>query len=765
MQTLVDQPQQGMPLAWKPRFIRAELRSLGDQETLICSPSGESYRVQADATTVENLLRLCDGNMTFDNIVRLTSESTGFREIIETLIEDGCISIAEPQPDEYHWIRFGDHAIHAQRLYHTRLLIVGDPSLIDLIQQFNLTNQFADVDIVQRTDLEDVLAQTDTELTVMVVLCVQLDAPFLAWVDQQCEHYGIRWTQFHIEQGKGWLGPAVVPGQTANFDDLMKRRLCAAEYADVFHAMVAPLKNGDPYLPPTTALQWMLTIFFTDIERWVCDAPCQTLSAEVKADPITFQIASYPIMPLAERHLVDNLLISAPRDNMLLMNERSGLVRSWLKATHHPSLPQRIKTVQTKSAYTNRIYPWASDVVCGGSVFDDVEAALNAAIGEAVERYCGNHINIKALLRASYNDIVARGERAIDPEELALFSEMQYDTPGFPFIRFTRDLMVRWVQGYSLTTGEPVWLPASLVYVNWYVDEFASDAPTNSLPYAGIAAGPTLEAAIVSAIEELVERDSTMIWWLNQHALPAIQLNHELASLWEGGPTQQGQRAWLIHLDNEFGIPVMAGVLENVHDHLIAIGFAARPNPVWAAKKAWTEAATLQENSRDLLKPDGLIMKSIEWQEIRSDAVKPWRADRKYLDSYRSDFHDVDDLTAQQQVFLDPRARDMIRPWVDVAPTRRLDDLPCLPDRTITTYQQRIESRGFEIFYIDITSPDVAPSGLKAVRVIIPGLVPNNPAAFAPLGRGRVQQVPVTLNWRTTPRSEAELNYCPIPHA
>jgi ribosomal protein S12 methylthiotransferase accessory factor len=49
--------------------------------------------------------------------------------------------------------------------------------------------------------------------------------------------------------------------------------------------------------------------------------------------------------------------------------------------------------------------------------------------------------------------------------------------------------------------------------------------------------------------------------------------------------------------------------------------------------------------------------------------------------------------------------------------------------------------------------------------VLIPGLIPEFPAAFPHTGRGRAQQAAVRLGWQTTPLAEADLNLMPIPYA
>jgi hypothetical protein len=66
--------------------------------------------------------------------------------------------------------------------------------------------------------------------------------------------------------------------------------------------------------------------------------------------------------------------------------------------------------------------------------------------------------------------------------------------------------------------------------------------------------------------------------------------------------------------------------------------------------------------------------------------VKPFRADRRYLDDYRADLRDVVDLMCQLQIYLDPRAVECVRPWADVAEGRDIADIPSLPDGSLRTY-------------------------------------------------------------------------------
>lgn len=737
-----------------PYFTGAELRPFPDGATLVITSAGNLYRVEADPATVQQFLQVCDGTRPLADIVAATPDPTAFTEVLHMLIDDGTILPAVPQP--------GDGMSGA-----TPMLLLGDPALLTLARQIHGVAHTAALHVIPSADLGNALLMRSETRPLVVVLREQFDGQFFTWVDTLCAEREVPWVSFHLDQGQGWLGPLIVPGATANYHDLLVRRRCAADYEDVFAALLAPPFGASALRPSPSALTWMVSRFFAEITQWLNREECRLLSAELLADPVTLNTTLYPVLPLPDRQLQGALRISVPCDPQALISERAGIVLRLREIEHHPSIPAQLKTVQADVTNSGRHFKWANDIVCGGSAFGDSELARQSALGEAVERYSGNQLWNKPLRFATYDELLESGEYALDPERLVLYGATQYATPGFPFVPLSRTLRVHWVAGHSLTHDRPAWLPASMVYVNWYRAEFAHDPPTNNLAFPGIAAGPALDAAIASAIEEIVERDATMIWWMNRQPLPSLELPPDLAALWHGRPTELGQRAWLIYLPNEFDIPVMAGVVENTHEQLINIGFAARPTARQAGLKAWTEALTLQEGSRDLLAPDdqSQIRQSVERGEFFIDLFKPWRADRAYLDAYRPDFRDVNDLMCQQQVFLDPRAREVIRPWVDTPAVQKIEDLPALPDRSAATYQARIEARGYELFAIDLTAPDVAACGLRVVRVIIPGLVPNFPAAFPCLGNGRIQHAAVALGWRATPLPEDALNYFPLPHA
>jgi len=751
----------------RPRLIHVELRPLGEDGVLAIAPSGDMFEVACTPRSLGDLLKKCDGARGIDEIVDGSADPDGFREVIEALLEAGALSNAEAAPGAPAPLGAERLPGQPERLAETRAALLADRSLEEIIQRHGLASSFAVCHSLDRQSLLAKIPDMDPQRDIVVVTRDIFDRELLAAVDTCCREHGISWASCHLDRGKGWLGPVIVPGQTADYQDLIDRRMCCSDRDDLFEAEMAAPIFPDPDardLPNKQELLWMLSLFFLELERWRTDGSCQLFSTELEADPKTLSTTPYSFLPMPHRRLEGPFLTSDAMRPEALINHRSGAIVRSLDVVHHDSVPKSLTTIQAHVSNIARKYPCANDVIVGGSSFGDRDSSFYSSIGEAIERYCGNYIPGESLRRASYNQLMTAGEHAIDPDSLALFSETFYQTPGCPMAPFTRDMEALWVEGRSLTRNRPAWLPVSLVYVNWHT-ALTGEPLTNYYWFPGIAAGVNMEHALVSGLEEIVERDITMIWWMNRQRLPAMKATPELEALWDANSKAKGQRPWLIYLENEFDIPVMAGALENTIEGYFNIGFGCRPDPVEAARKAWTEALTLQEGSRDMDDPNGLLRTSVEEWGLIDVPYKPWRKDRRYLDDYRPDFRDVSDLLQQQQVNLDPRCLKRVREWVDTPRTRAFSEVPSLPDRSLQTIQDRIESRGYEIFYKDITTADVALTGLKAARVIVPGLVPNTSAAFPPLGGGRVLQAPVAMGWRDRPLAEADLNYAPLPHA
>lgn len=712
-----------------------ELHALGTGSSLITISNGDQFQVGLPASEVGDVFAACASGRQIDSLLSDPAVSR-YRALLDLLVNNDVLRPAPAASES------------------TEILLIGDSAMCTALAQHLPTWNCR----VKAGTSVATTAYLDAG-TVVIWASSRSDAAVGLELNARFAESGTRWIPVELRNCRLYVGPTIKPGRACDYDDLTLRRRAAARDVDLYEATSNPPVFTT--LPRMTAeLDWALGAAAAGIEQWLTERPTVVGHGVLDVDLIRLTTCLHPLLPLPHK------TVERPqRMPMALVDSEQGIVLRTRPIVHSRSVPTSLTTVQSDVACMERIYPWPNNTTCQGSTFGAPAEARDAAIGEAVERYCANLLETLPRIFTSYDELTKSGEYALDPSRLVLFSERQYDAPGFPCQRFTRDLKVSWIPGQSLTNGRPIYVPASLVYVNYRSGAQITDPVTNGAMYPGIAAGPSRDFAIVSGLEEIVERHATMIWWHNRHPLPRVALTDELAAVWAGAPTSLGQRASLVHLDNEFDIPVMAGILENTAEQLLNIGFAARPGPTAAAFKAWTEALTLQEGSRDMLDSNGAFRQAIARHELSGQSIKEHREDRGYLESYRTDFRDVNDLMCQQQIHLDPRSRDRVAAWIDTPVTRRIDQLPSLPDRELTTYKDRIEDRGYEIIYVDITSPDVASAGLRVVRTIVPGLIPNFPAAFPYLGNHRLQAAPVELGWTSQPLDENEINYFPLPHA
>ncbi|MFC9326832.1 YcaO-like family protein [Kitasatospora sp. NPDC057015] len=404
--------------------------------------------------------------------------------------------------------------------------------------------------------------------------------------------------------------------------------------------------------------------------------------------------------------------------------------------------------------------PWQADRQAFGTSWQGPEEARRAALGEAVERFCNATApDIDRVTYGSYRELRRRGRPALDPRELILYSERQYATPGFPFLPFGPDSPAHWVEGRVAGTGEPVQVPAFLVYTAWCRMPRRHPEPLYAFPaIGGIAAGPDLELALLSGLEEVIERDAVAVWWANAHPVPALQPTERLSALL--GPAARDYEIRLAHLDNEFAVPVLAAGVRSRAEGWLAYGFAARADPAEAAAKALAEAFTLQITSRTLDR-----RAAAPAPRGRPSPLKSWRADRRYLDDYRADSSDVVELLCHQQLYLDRRAGDRVAGWAWDLPPGDWSQVPALPRRGADILLSQAGSAGRRVIVVDLTTPEARASGMSAVRVLVPGTVGAAPAAYPALGGRRLQDTAVRLGWRERPLHEHLLNNFPLPHS
>jgi ribosomal protein S12 methylthiotransferase accessory factor len=436
----------------------------------------------------------------------------------------------------------------------------------------------------------------------------------------------------------------------------------------------------------------------------------------------------------------------------------SAVVTGMRVFTGYGGTPPRLHLAVSELRDVTDRWPWQTERHAFGTSWTDPEQARRAAEGEAVERFCGARPPVRPLY-GTYEQLTRSGLRALDPRSLVLHSVRQYATPGFPFRPFLPDSPAHWVEGRSAVDGEVVHVPAFLVYTAWPHMRRPHPEPLYSFPViGGVAAGPTDDSALLSGLEEVIERDAMAVWWANAVALPALPPTARLRALGDGA--EHAFQTRFVRIDNEFGLPVIAAGVRSTAEGWLTYGCAARADEEEAAAKALAEAHTLQITCRVLDDPA-----TRPATPGRPSPLKPWRRDRRYLDDYRTDGSDAVEQLCQQQLYLDRRAADHVAAWAWDLPEGNWTDPAHRPRHDAATLVARVAAAGHDVVTVDLTTPEAAAAGMRVLRVVVPGTASVAPAAYLPLGGRRMQDTAVRLGWRRTPLREEEVNTFPMPHS
>ena len=369
----------------------------------------------------------------------------------------------------------------------------------------------------------------------------------------------------------------------------------------------------------------------------------------------------------------------------------------------------------------------------GGKGMSELQAKVSA-MGEAIERYSGVYRGDEPERRASAREL---GDSAVSLSECLSFSPDQYagrhawnarnDVGRFHAVPnpFDEEQTIAWSPVWSLTEGVTKYMPAAFCYFG--------HPDTNRFFYCaadgnGNSAGNTLEEAVLQALLELIERDSTAIWWYNRIQRPAVDLDSFHLPYLDAIQLHYrslGREIWVLDITADLGIHTFAAVSRRC-DHPVEdvlIGLGSHLDPQVALLRAITELNQfLPAVSRR--KPDGTTIYNFP----EGEAVTWWQqatiAKQPYLASSEAPARRADDYR-----------------WL--ATDDLLDD--------IKTCVELCRAKGMEVLMLEQTRPDI---GMPVAKVIIPGLR----HFWRRLGPGRLYDVPVSLGWLTKPTREQDIN-------
>lgn len=574
------------------------------------------------------------------------------------------------------------------------------------------------------------------------------------------------WLPVTLTGAQLWLGPLMLPGQTACWECLAQR---LRHNRQIDHFIIHN-SDHEAYIPrPLAALPATAPIaagmVATEVAKWLVQGQNRQLTNRlVTFNTVTSELEAHPVikrpqcpacgdpqafrpqhpLPLTSRiktftgdgghrHMTPDETFArfehhiSPLTGVInwlenVTGDDNGLAYSYVAGHNFALIQNNLYWLQRNMRFNT-----------GGKGMTDIQAKVSA-MGEAIERYSAVYRGDEPVVVASYDEL---GDAAVAPDVLNNFSERQYaerdrwhaslEANSFHVVpnRFDPAQPIEWSAAWSLTEGRTRYVPAAYVYFGHPDTNRHFFCTGNS---SGCAAGNSLEEALLQALFELVERDSVALWWYNRVRRPAVDLasfNLPYLDQVRAYYASLNREYWVLDITSDLGIPTFAAVSRRTDRAVedIVLGFGCHLDPKIALLRAVTEmnqflpmlTRTRPDGSTAYAFPEG---EAITWWKTATIANQPYLLPSEERGRVSADFpnHSSDDLKTD-----------------------------------IDTCVALLADAGLETLALDMTRPDI---GMAVCRVIVPGLR----HFWRRLGPGRLYDVPVQLGWLAAPTPEDDLN-------
>jgi len=232
----------------------------------------------------------------------------------------------------------------------------------------------------------------------------------------------------------------------------------------------------------------------------------------------------------------------------------------------------------------DRIRPDGSRTSHTGKGVSPIQAQVSITM-ESIERYCSEFKEeyLDKLVRGSYNNLKSKFN-VLDPRGMILSGLSGYNN----------DHEIHWTWGTDLSKEEEILVPACAVYHPFHEDKvLMMNTHTN-----GIAAGNTMEEAVIHGLAEVIERDAWSIAQYTQHFHDAIFIEDDPENNFIIGIFEKFEKAGIEivakDLTTDVGIPVVAAFSRDLqHQTMETIdGLGSHLDPKVATVRALLEIAT-----------------------------------------------------------------------------------------------------------------------------------------------------------------------------
>ncbi len=213
----------------------------------------------------------------------------------------------------------------------------------------------------------------------------------------------------------------------------------------------------------------------------------------------------------------------------------------------------------------------------------NMHQAFMGTVGETVERYCPVFYKKDQMLQSCYKDLEVN---AIKPSEYALFHEKQYAKDRFPLKKFDEYINLLWDKCVDITNGKDSWAPCACIYLPWTVEDKWITVGTST----GLAAHTNWHKALLTALYEIIERDSFSLTWWQKIKAPKIIIDSDIDEFISNNyPANYEWHFFDITYDLE--MPTVYGICfgESEYGKFVAVGTATREIYADALKKVILE--------------------------------------------------------------------------------------------------------------------------------------------------------------------------------
>lgn len=590
---------------------------------------------------------------------------------------------------------------------------------------------------------------------------------------------GVPWLRCFVRQGEGILGPFVLPG-VSGCSECCETRLAATMVGKAGFQHLKDFHRDETRARAdcwrgSGAIDTLVQLLISEVSAFIkLKSSPRTVNAIYTLNLSNLRCGLHRFLPNPICRACGNLPADSRQQACVRLEPRRKLSSKTLRVSTLAERLERWKTLfcDSRTGLISGSYPeYSSDLFASSlaylavSQLDEQHSAsgrtLNfntseaVGIAEALERYSMLQPYAKrTVVRASYR---ALKDQALNPESLCLHSDEQHARPGFPFLRYSPDLEINWVWGYSFLQQRPILVPEQCVYLRRLYDDIAPDNRFVSESSNGAAAGGCLEEAILHGILEVVERDAFLITWYGRLKIPTVDpftaADKEIHLMLDK-IKEKGYDFHAFDMTFDFAIPCLWAMVVNRNDD-------GRIKTLCVARAHLDMEEALK----------GVILELAAMIEPRQKEFQQGRGRALRL---ANDPLAVTELLDHSLLYMLPEVFDRFDFLFQAneKPRSLKTDFPNhafrLSPQDLTAdlegVLRRFLDRGMDVVVVDITTPEQVLAELRAVKVLIPGTLPMSFGHQLQRLRGahRLHSVPAACGYASSPATGQGLN--PHPH-